>query len=142
MASVGQRSTQHFNLPLHHLPVRPSDGASGLHTVFEVKYLLHVFVKLVTERLEVLKRELRQRALARLRESDGASRDMVRLSEGDLGQCQQGRRVDSGLIDTYPLAHQVVCQIRGKHIRTLLQSSGHCGLIDLGAASTSRCHTQ
>lgn len=95
MASFGQRSTQHLNLPLHHRLVRPADGAPGLHTVFKVEDVLHVVVKLVTERLEVLQRKVGQGALARLCERDRAPRDMVRLPEGNLGY---GQRTGAGNI--------------------------------------------
>jgi len=58
MASVGQRSTQHVNLPFHHCLVRSADGAARLYTVLEVKYRLHILVELVAERLEVLQRKI------------------------------------------------------------------------------------
>lgn len=47
VASFGQRSTQHCDLPLYHRFVWPTDGTPSLYTVFKVEDVLHVIVELV-----------------------------------------------------------------------------------------------
>lgn len=54
MDSFGQRSPQHFDLPLYHRLMWSANGTPGLHTVLKVEDVLHIFVKLVAERFEVL----------------------------------------------------------------------------------------
>ena len=104
VASFGQRSTQHCDLPLHHLQARPADRFTPLDARLEIEDGLHVVPKLVAQLLVVCQGQLVQLAAPRLGQCNCASRDVVCLAERYL----RPRSVCDSVSETraaHPFAH-------------------------------------
>lgn len=108
---------QHRDLPLDHLPARPSDGLAPLHARLEVEDGLDIICKLLTEPFIVRQRQVVQLTLAGLCERDCATRDVMSFTEWNL----DAKRVNHSesvkhINDAYPFADEVVGKVSGEHV--------------------------